>query len=660
MDLKIKDKIGQDKKATKNILEAIDRSKKLLLVAPMASGKTYLIVKDIKQMAFKDNKKVIIVIPNVKHIGSMETEYGIGAVCDGKSYGGENIVAVTPDSLPKVMAKLEKNSYYLIIDEAHEKYSSVTFRKSFKNIPLAESQAYKTIYTTATPQNLDIETFDQVITVDRAQKLSTTATILEVDNMGIDTLKAVIQEYESMGSQTIVFNNNIKENRIIADFFHDETEETHQVLLENYQIEIDQDNAVYAQEQEVTVLHRAETIKASDKGTEIDNAIRNGYLPKEVDLLLTTSALKAGINIANDPEAVAIVVCKRNDFNLLDQIQSIGRFRNGLKHVVFVLLKRKDKAGLQYDPLEVVRESRNRIIAKTLDLLNTNLAGAQYVEEICKACYADKKENGLYETDTLIADAEAFNIWAKNLLNFPNTLRKQLLSNQAIHFKDIEVKDFNIEAGEELKEVLKEHKEEQAKKLKKAIQFISKLDDDRKIEVLDYTLDQRKADIETVENMKTWHKDGNKKKLEQISRTLYKNDLLKAFDDMATRDISTINKNIRREITKIINQDINKLGAKAYLQDVAKGTIEIRTAKIRYELRDIEKSRGRVTQKEVNRLARILLKEDYLPDKTLKKKDVSKMAKEKAFARAAKGLGRELKLIYNFKDGNTISSVKTK
>lgn len=660
INLHIKDKIGQDKQATKKILGTIKASNRTLLVAPMSAGKTYLIINDIKDMAFKEGKKVVIVIPGVKQILSTETEYGITSVCDGKGYGGQGIVAVTPDSLPKVMSKLKKDSFYLVVDEAHEKYSSVAFRSAFKNIPIAEMQAYKTIYTTATPQNLDVDTFDSIITIDRADKLSTTATILQVEHMNIDTFKMVIGEYRGMGSQVVCFNNNINENNIIADYFHDERINTRQVLTEDYQLELEQDNAKYKQVEEISLLYKTSTIKASDRGTEIDNAIRKGKLPKDIDLLMSTSAIKAGINIENDKNTIAIVVCKRNDFNLLDQIQSIGRFRAGLRHVIFIVPKTKSKAGLRYDALETVREARGAVIKDTLALLNNNLTGAKYVDEIVSACHAVKTKKGNYETDELMANAEAFNAWAKSLLKFPNILKKELLSNKAIHFKDIQVKDFNAEAGEELKNVMKEHKEMQAQELKEAVEFIKGLDNDTKAEVLDYTLDQRKASIETVEAMKLWHKLGKKKKLEEVAKMLHQGDRLTAFDDMASRDISTINKNIRSERTKLINRDINKLGAEAYLKDVAKGTIQVRTAKIRYELKDLESKRGRLTKKRLDRLARTLINEKYINNKTLNNPQSSKKDKEKALKLATKGLSREIKLIYNFKDTDTISSAKTK
>ena len=75
---------------------------------------------------------------------------------------------------------------------------------------------------------------------------------------------------------------------------------------------------------------------------------------------------------------------------------------------------------------------------------------------------------------------------------------------------------------------------------------------------------------------------------------------------------------------------------------------------------EIEKKQGRVTAPVLENLAKTLVREGYIQDKVLSKKDIPPEQKEKALARVARGLGRDVKLIYNFKNGDTrISSAKT-
>lgn len=661
MNLRINDKIGQDVGATNKILKSIKDNKTVLLIAPMGSGKTYLILNALKEMALKSGKKVVIVIPGVKQLESMELEYGIKTVCDGKDYHNDNIVATTPDSLPKVMAKLKQDDFYLVVDEAHEKYSSVIFRKAFKNIGPAEDKAYKVIYTTATPQNLDVDKFDDTITVTRSKGLSTMGTILEVDRIDTDTIKTIIGKYQPTAGQLVIFNNNIKENEVLASHFHSEKVTSKTVLLEDHQLDLIGASSGVREIQEITVLNKAKTIKASDRETEIAEAIKNGYIPEDVNMLFSTSAIRAGININNNPNTTVIVVCKQSDFNLLNEIQTIGRFRNSLRRVIFVVRKVKDRAGLEYKTLGNVRKSKGKVVNDIFKLISENLNDALYVEDLKGKCFAERNEDtGLYEVDHIEAHAQAFDAWAKSLLNFPRVLTKQLLSNQAIHFSDIDIKDFNEAIDEELKEVLKAAKEDQEEELASAIDFINKLDDDVKTEVLNYSVNQNKADSELVYNMNLWSKLGKKKKLEQIADKLHNGDILKAFNTLATEDITVINKNIRQVIATTINRDIKNLGVEAYLQGVAKGSREIRQAKIRYELMEIEKKQGRVTAPVLENLAKTLVREGYIQDKVLSKKDIPPEQKEKALARVARGLGRDVKLIYNFKNGDTrISSAKT-
>lgn len=57
MRLQIHDKITQNTQATNAILQSIEAHRKVLVVPPMGSGKTYLIVNSIKELyswTFKD------------------------------------------------------------------------------------------------------------------------------------------------------------------------------------------------------------------------------------------------------------------------------------------------------------------------------------------------------------------------------------------------------------------------------------------------------------------------------------------------------------------------------------------------------------------------------------------------------------------------------
>ena len=660
MKLHIKDKITQDVGATRDIIATIKANKKTLMVAPMASGKTYLIVNDIKQLAHSENKKVVIVIPNILHIESMQEEYGINAVCGGLSYGGQDIVVVTPDSLLKVTSKLEQGTYYLVVDEAHEKYSSVKFRKAFKNIDIAEQGAYKTIYVTATPQNLDVEAFDQTIDISRESKLSTRATILEVDKMNIDTYKQVLGTYKGAGARVVFFNNNIKDNQIIKEYYHEVETLTYQALKENYQMELEQDNAVYEQREEIKVIHRVEAVKAGDKDSAIVQEIRKGQLADDVSMLLSTSAIKAGINIYNNPNTTAIVVCDKNSFNLLDQLQTIGRFRNGLEEVVFIVPKTKDFAGKSYFPLETVRERRGELVEDILKTLNNPLYEAESVDDLIKLGTITRNEQNIYEVDKIKADAENFDIWAKSLLIFADKMKRELLRNGAIHFTDVSIKQFNEDVGTELAEIKKATKEEQKRELKEAVKRINKLDDETKLKILSYTLDQRIAEHQVIGDMNIWHELGNKNKLEQVAEVLYDGDPLKAFDDMASRDIKNINVALRKARIRAINRDINKIGTDKYI-DNARGEMkqaqEMKQARIRHELKEVEGKQGRITEKVLNNLLKTLIQEGYIKDKILSRKDATKEQKKKAYAGHAKGLWREINLIYEIKDKTKISNI---
>jgi len=585
-----------------NILNILRSNKKSLLVAPMGTGKTRMIEKINNDI---ENVVTVIVNPSVAQLKQMEKTYNIAAVYGGLTYNNESIVCVTPESLcKKVISKLRR-PFILVVDEAHEIYSSYNFRKSFEDIKQVEQSAQNTIYMTATPDILaEAEHFDAIVKV--AQKSEPIAVeIMEVDKIGTSRVASILREMLDKYQLVAFHNDNKKENATIAG-----------ILNTNFNIKVQQDKffqenllGIQPQYREIE-KSTAVAVNAETKDSKVFAEIINyNKINADVKLFCTTSCIQAGLNIDNDRETAIVYVCNNQSFKIVNFLQAIGRYRNrnNIKKVVLLKLKKneKDKQEVAFKNFTTIYEDLKDLSERMLAIANDMLQNYRLhtldknIAENIQYSY-DKASNSYYINYHALK-AKALEIYNRSFMYYPERLKIALEDNSAIPIK-VEITEYiSKDDDDETKEKIKEIKKVNKMIFEETVEQIVKCSDEQITQILDYTVDQRKADNkELVELMDNYH---------SFVSTSFKNVLKETAEVLeiepaeALRYIASAKnlKEVREDLIKVKAQKVNseikekgmalvKKGFKGYSKVIQKITL------IRGMLKEVENKRGAITQ----------------------------------------------------------------
>lgn len=631
------------------ILKSIHESKKTLLVSPMGTGKTKLIPSINK----KKNAITVIVNPSVAQLQQMENEYNIQAVYGNLTYSGANIVCVTPESLKKkVIDKLTK-PFVLIVDEAHEIYSSYNFRKAFANIKEVEKKALYTVYMSATPDILEeTENFNTIIKVEKDEKFTINTTILEVDSLSTATKATIIQEYINKYSLVVLHNDNKKENETIAQITNKKIKVKTQ--LDNYF-----QNDIFGTEPQydVHIKNTTATVNASKKESKaFQDIVQTNNIDKDIRLFCTTSCIQAGLNINNSRDTAIIYICNKESFKMVNFLQAVGRYRNKENVKEIILIKPKlDKKDHTFKNFSTIYSDFLNI-AKGLIEINNNM----YNNYELRILPQDTAENVGLEYDETIKGyklnyhnikAKAYSQYNKSLLYYTEILKRMLEDNKAIKLQ-VNIKQYDQKPTKEITEIIKISKKEIKKLFKETTSKMLECTDKELEEILEYNIDQRKIENQPlVKLMKNYH---------SVVTTTFKNTLNATINikqiskNQAFRDIKKFEtlKEAKEELLKIqinqINAEIKKAGIKTIFKAFKGYSRNIKKVIfIRYMLKNIEEKQGRIT---------IKIKQTLL-EQAIKLK-LYKIKKPNDLLKAYSDLEKLINTIYKFDKQGKIQSAR--
>lgn len=299
LDNKIDKYLSLDK--VKEIIELARSGKKILIIAPTGSGKTYSIIQ-----AFKDlNYKCIISVPNRMNAQQNKEIYNIGGAFAGNSLDKEmidnNIVCAVWEMLGS--RDLDFHDYVLVNDEAHAHVHDNSYRgKSIQGIYRVAPRFRGSIDITATPTGLDLTQYTHIFRFYREDNIEYKVNIL-VGTNETDRLSIL-----SASEGRCILLENKKKNLIY------------------YKAKLDSEYAGMTE------------IVTSDKKEENETFLsiaRDEKLLKDTKYLLCTSVLTAGVNILDeDITDICIVGIK----NVTTIKQFIARARNVKKLNVHIFL----------------------------------------------------------------------------------------------------------------------------------------------------------------------------------------------------------------------------------------------------------------------------------------------------------------------------------
>lgn len=613
------------------ILNVVNNSKKSLLIAPMGTGKTNLIP-DIN----KDKDTVVVIVnPSVAQLKQMANNYKIPAIYGGLSYDDESIVCVTPESLKKkVIAKLNK-PFILVVDEAHEIYSSYNFRKKFADIKDVEQMAKSTIYMTATPDILlETEQFNDVIIIQKPNEAELQTQILEVNKMTIEYKTSIIKELLKKHKLVVFHNDDKEENKAITEFLNKKmaikVEED-----ENFQLNLMGIEPEYKIKEKDTAI----SIDASKKDEEIFKELsRTSKIDKDARVFCSTSFIKAGFNIENDRDTAIVYSCHTQGFKKVNFLQTIGRYRNRENIKEIVLLKNKlDKTEQTFRNFDSIYKDYLYAAEYFLPLIN-------YMYKKYKQRYLSNtlaKETGFlfdsktqsYTIDYHQLKAQAHAKYNKGFMYYPEILKKQLENDDAIKLK-VSIEDYTPEPEQEIKEILKLRSKERKELFKNTTNKMLTLNNDTLLEILEYNIDQRKAENqELIEIMKNYNETVSttfKNILDETVETK-KCNKAEAFKYILNhKTLQEAKKDLLKYKVCQINQDIKEKGIDLVYESLkGQPRLEKQVILIRYILKDIEERRGYLNNKAINEIANKSVENRiYKLSKNTTIKDIEKETKE--------------------------------
>ena len=663
--------ISEDKKILDEILDIVKTNNKILLTGAMGCGKTHFICNELYEYGQSIGKKVVVVIPGVAQLENLQKNKGVHIVCEGNPFDEDHnssVIATTPESLPKVVEALGDNNFILVVDESHERITSLSYRTGYKadNVGKAERLAHKIIHLTATTTTLIGDKFDEVITVTSKAVITNKVKIIKVPSKNYsDALLTITKEELEKGRKPILFNNNIEQNTEIKELLEVKNEVVVFEYTDKQQdiFRVQQPNKIIKNE----ILTSAESVNSKSKSENI----KNGTV--KADITLLTSAVLAGVDLASRPENELIVGCK--DMLIDNIIQLIGRFRSGVE-VVLVIPDNETKK--EYFDFDFICHERLEGSQQLTDSVNTKPMIRSLYEDGVEKTANIKFINDKWEINPPEIVAKVYENWSRAVLDNPEKLAILLEQQVAFETDDkIIIEEYTEPTGTVMADISKANKVERKEIIEVSKKILLEQDDSTLERLLNKGLLKHIDNIspEVLEQATEWHKAAEKHidKITLIAHELFKDnegniDTAKAFRLFYEKPYSEIYKNIEQKQAREINKFIRLHGLDFYISkefDNFKTSKDIIQAKIRSYLIEVEHKRGRVTDNKIIEITEMLINKGYIKNKDTKlylSGDTSPEDKAKAFKQVGENVQGSIQNIYNFrcnaKGNNSISSVK--
>lgn len=644
--------ISDNKSTVKAILKAISDYKKVLITAPMGAGKTYFINKHLFQYAKANNKKLIQVIPSIAQLESLadKTPELHAVYSKMPIYQGQELTATTPESLPKILKELEPESYILVIDETHERYTSL-YRTGYrnKNIEAAEAGAFKVIHTTATPRILFNDDYNKVIDISSKEQINDNITVKRV----IKDLKDVILEEAASlldaGKQVILFNNNKEINNDFTKILE------RKAITQITEIEEGQINlftpAKKITTQQVKVTRSAEAVQSG----KVSKHIVKGTVKK--DFTATTSTIMAGLDLETEKEAVLLVNARELVIDNL--IQLIGRFRKGIEVIIYIQESKKERKF--FDMESTFKESLKQLqkvaeAASAFEMMGLP-DGAKSIRNSA-FLYLDGDKWRIDETALI---ASIYRQWSAAAYNNREIL-KTILENQKAftvsNYNDLVVESSNLRLYKQYESATDKEIKETVKKI---TDELKQLEDEELTDILNgCRYNALYAELKAIKEQRASIRK-HFERINEVEEMLFNDEPAAAFKHYFSNKWAAIKKEIKQERAKSVNKYINTAPESLEFYnsietDYLKSCYDVMQAQIRYKLQDIEKKRGRITKQWLNSLTYHLVINRYLNSKAAAEYREDQ-ANEEAFRKVREQVKEELHYIYNL-DDNKITSAK--
>lgn len=471
----------------KEVKELLLNRGKSLVTAGVGTGKTYNFINVCKEIIKNNSDEYLILfLTPTKTLSEQNGEqYNIHTVISGineiKSYDVNTVVYDKLDLIIDNIHRYKNRKIILIVDEAHELIYAKNYRnKTLKRIKALEEIAHSIIHLTATPTaNKTIYEYQNIIEVRDTQTIKK-VNVIEVERnskgeTGEGIEKALINE---------VIKHFKADKKAIVQY------NTHEGL-----------NKIKTELEKVFPSKKISLMTSQTKelNKDFEYLIQNNKINENIDLVLCTSVLNAGINIKNkDIELIYVINKNRSKLDLIKQFA--GRTRCVNTSLTIIKYKNEDNQE-QYiksfeeelkeefnKGLEIAKSKRNKL-ENILLFVTEETQGKNYIEGITfiknyksnkdpfSSCILYNEDKMCIEIDKELLLLEAINNVSRRYNKLPSKqfekLLKDFLKCDTVEF----TKAKETEEGEEINQNINQSKKEDREKKKEfKINFVEEFE----------------------------------------------------------------------------------------------------------------------------------------------------------------------------------------
>ncbi len=539
--------ISENETFVEDIIKCLSSKQKTLLIAPLGSGKSTFVFSKILDYC-KANKLVLLICtPNVSMIEQHEHDYDdkiLYTVYDKSSsskkqeeYRGQAVIMSTPDSLPTASQSISR--FLLVVDEAHEIYTTSSYRPKFKNILDLEEKSEAILYLTATPNDLRLDNIKNRVIVNARNKLETRLTLREINKLQLSYVQKVIEMYYSSKEydKVIYFSNSAKtDNNLLAEALR----------LKDYTVSV---------------------LSAETKRDDDYKKIVLGELP-DSKVIIHTSVMQAGVNINNKNLRICLIVdTSSRSCETVETIeQLIGRYRQNVKDTVLLMSpRRKSKKSSDYET------NVNEIVSLTKRLCYVANSEKDHLKIISDALAENniiiKDADGVYKANEMACKQQSYYCSEQDTMSNSNSLKERLESSEALNFVDARIvvdEDCEKEDIDNERTIRRKEAEEKAlEEIETLLEDLSSLS----IEDIEFAIKE--------EMISPWATQEEREKIKQLIRLLSKHNSVKdallgiekyyqpqnwlgAIDVVKSKNMRTVNLLINKAKVKVLNFELLK------------------------------------------------------------------------------------------------------
>ena len=628
-----------NKIADEILFEVLDKKQKILLNSPMKTGKTTFTMNYLPSILMPSDVQEIFVTPIKSLMNDIKNKYPRTIKCNGNvseiKLNNNVPILTTPESMHKVIKACEDENkrFFIVYDEIHQIIINAGFREKLKN-PLLYYEhelCIGLLGMTATPEPLENIDFDKRFEIVVKNKfVQANKTII---------LKNFTKNPDNMLNFIKYMKNNNNNKLIIARINNKDDIKLIKPKLKN-----------------CVAWYRSKNERKEDKeylsDMELMEDVLSGEDMKNIDYLLCTSLVDVGVEIQLKEKPIVIDFLDSTS-SIIDDIQFVGRFRQGIEQLYLVGKLNKENPNTK--PLNFAKEYNKRFeINKNLITVLNNYGNEEKTKtHLTTESISFNNDDKKYELDEYVLMQSVFKKYINFFLQTEIYLKLFLEQHQTFNTNLISIADYNeldIIETTELKEEKKKIKENIKEHEKEFYDEIYSLDLDN--EILKMILNYEKIEQQDIWKIKNYEYLCNKWKDECLEeyRERYKQ-VSEKLKNIKIKEIEKLKISlIKKEVSQLIKQ-INYINYNLLYNKDRKLKAINKDMQIVYKIRgNIIKAKGKE-------------RSIYLSNK-FKTELLQELQKEKSLSELSlKNLDKHLKLIYNIsnnKKDDIISSLKIK